>query len=259
MTQVALRCAPEGATARHGGVICRSYCTWSRRARRQISAGGVRGMAHRWRWAGNPGTDVSDETTRNELARIYDNPAERGDLLAYAARFFGNSTRRTVLGVDAHWLVGAAIEKVLKAGFPDSIEEPVAYLKTTIKRTWIDKHRQHQILDRQQPKIEEKYGQPDEHDFTDRLIGDLSEDATSQAIAQQFETFLSRHRPPIPEIGRALRDHPELTVAEIADLVDTSERSVYRAKTTLKRDADMRALLDRIDHDTVLDDRRESP
>jgi len=215
-------------------------------------------MAHTSSWAGNPGTDVSDETTRKELARIYDDPVERGELLAYAARFFGNSRRRTVLGVDAHWLVGEAIDKVLKKGFPDPIEEPVAYLKTIIKRTWIDKHRQHQVLDRRQHQIEATYGQRDEPNFADNLIGDLSEGASSEAIAEQFETFLSRHRPPIPEIGRALRDRPELTVAEIADLLGTSERSVYRAKTALKNDVDMRALLDRIDQDTALDERQES-
>ncbi len=214
-------------------------------------------MAHPWACAGNPGTNVSNEKTRNELARIYENPAERGELLAYAARFFGNTTRRTVLGVDALWLVGAAVDKVLEKGFPDPIEEPVAYLKTIIKRTWIDKHRQHQIVDREQHKIEAEYGQRDEPNFADDLTSDLSKDATSEAITEQFDTFLSRHRPPIPEIGRVLRDHPELTVAQIADLVDTSERSVYRAKTALKNDADMRALLDRIDQDTALDEHLE--
>ncbi len=215
-------------------------------------------MAHPSAWAGNPGTDVSDETTRKELARMYDNPAERGELLAYAARFFGDSTRLTVLGVDAHWLVGEAVDKVLKKGFPDPIEEPVAYLKTVMLTTWIDKNRQHQVLERRQHKIEATYGQRDEPNFADDLIGDLSAGATAEAIAEQFETLLSRHRPPIPEIGRALRDRPELTVAEMASLVGASERSVYRAKAALKNDVDMRVLLDRIDQDTALDARQES-
>lgn len=212
-------------------------------------------MAHITRQTGNPGTSVSDETTRQLLTRIYNNPAERGDLTAYAASFFGNSTRRTVLGVDALWLLGEAVDKVLKAGFPDQIDSPVAYLKKTIKNTWIDKHRQHQSLDRHLHKLEETYGQTDEPNFVDGLIGDLSKTAETEAIAQQFETFLSRHRPPIPAIGRALRDHPELTVAEIAALVGTSERSVFRAKSALKNDAEMRALLDRINDDTTLDNR----
>ena len=56
-----------------------------------------------------------------------------------------------------------------------------------------------------------------------------------------------------------MRDYPEHTMAEIADLVGTSERSVYRAKAALSKDANMRALLDQINNDTTLDDRREHP
>ncbi len=233
-----------------------SRCASSLGARRLIRAVGRCDMTHMVKRPGNPGRDVSDETTRKQLARIYDNPAERGDLLAYAASFFGGSTRRTVLGVDAHWLLGEAVDKVMEAGFPDPIDTPVAYLKTTIKNTWIDKRRQHQSLDRRQHKIDERYGQADEPNFADASIRDLSKSAESEAISDQFEAFLSRHRPPIPNIGRALRDHPELTVSEIATLVDTSERSVYRAKSALKKDADMRSLLDRINDDTTLDTAR---
>ena len=258
MTEVALPCDRDRALARHGSVISGSHCASSHGARRMIRGVGRCGMAHMTKQSDNPGEDVSDETTRKILARIYDNPAERGDLLAYAASFFRNSTRRTVLGVDAHWLLGEAVDKVMKKGFPDAIDSPVAYLKNTIKNTWIDKHRQHQSLDRRRHKIDEEYGQTDEPNLVEELIGALSEPAEAEAIAQQFETFLSRHRPPIPEIGRARRDHPELPVSEIATLVGTSERSVYRAMSALKKDADMRALLDQINDDTTLDRQEHS-
>ncbi len=204
-------------------------------------------------------SQMNADRSRAALARIYDNPDERGELLTYAARFFGQSIRRTRLGVDAHWLMSTAIDKILEAGFPDDVREPVAYIKRVIKTTWIDKYRQHRIIDRRQSEIDDEYGQHDEPNFVDELVDDLAQPAEADAIAQQFEEFLSRHRPPVPGIVRAMRDHPQLVVSDVAKLTGTSERTVYRAKNALKNDASMRALLDQLSKNAAPEYRQELP
>ena len=178
-------------------------------------------------------SQVDPDRTYTELARLYGDPASRGELLTYAASFFGQSMRRTQLGVDANWLLSKAIDKLLVAGMPNNVREPIAYVKTTIRNTWIDQYRHYNSFDSDQNQVYDEYLESDEPDFVDGLIDDLARDYESAMVRERIEEVASQHRPPIPDVLRAMFDNPGLEVAEIADLVGASERTVYRARKTL--------------------------
>ena len=193
----------------------------------------------------DPGTTVTDEQTRSVLERIYSDKAHRGELLAHAARFVGQSRTRSREGIDAGHLVSEAVVRVLSNGFPDNTRKPIAYLKKVITNLGLNQFKRHERYKEHLPKLQADHAsRHNTPGIADVIVND---DQESQ-LRRDFEEALDKHPPPVPVIGRALRDHPQFTVTQIAEWTGCSDSTVYRAKKAIRGDPVMRTLLDGIDN-----------
>ena len=164
----------------------------------------------------------------DRLARIYSDPANHKELIAYANRF--NLVRNSI---DATDLIQEAMTRALN--YNQIIDNPIGLLKRIMRYIIYDKSRRHTMICKNQHLITNKYRITNESDIADDLVKELASFELSAEVQSIIDSLTTSQA----AFARAMIDYPDESIANQAKRAKIPERTAYRIKKDLAKNADL--------------------
>ena len=176
---------------------------------------------------------MPDPDTDALVERIFKDDQVRRALYSHAARFFGRSLNRQRAGLDAHHLVSAVVDRVLKKGNLHKQPNPEAYLMKAITNAGSDARDRDDRYEQIVPRLVNStdLATPShETASTDKL-------ATASVLKDAISELPERAK----RVARAKLEYPEKNINELAAHLNVSRDTVRRSFEDMRDNGSLRS------------------